>query len=91
MKAVGTSNWNTPNTDATNSSLFSALPGGYRSAFGGGDIYIGNSAYWWHSTVYNPDFIYNSASGRCLFNTSGDISFLGSPMVSGNSVRCLKD
>ena len=91
MKEVGTSNWNTPNTDATNSSLFSALPGGYRSAFGGGDIYIGNSAYWWHSTVYNPDFIYNSASGRCLFNTSGDIAFLGSPMVSGNSVRCLKD
>ena len=30
MKEVGTSNWNSPNTEATNTSLFSVLPGGSR-------------------------------------------------------------
>ena len=30
MKEVGTTSWNSPNTDATNTSLFSALPGGGR-------------------------------------------------------------
>jgi hypothetical protein len=30
MKQVGTTHWFGPNTDATNSSGFTALPGGYR-------------------------------------------------------------
>jgi len=35
MKSIGSINWNSPNEDATNSSGFSGLPGGYREFFGG--------------------------------------------------------
>ena len=38
MKEVGTTSWNIPNTDATNTSLFSALPGGSRGSFGNQSI-----------------------------------------------------
>jgi len=34
MKATGTAHWNSPNTDATNSSGFTGLPGGYRYYYG---------------------------------------------------------
>jgi len=31
LRAQGTANWKIPNTDATNETGFTALPGGYRS------------------------------------------------------------
>ena len=34
MKEVGITSWNSPNTDATNTSLFTGLPGGYRISDG---------------------------------------------------------
>jgi hypothetical protein len=37
MKEVGTTSWYSPNTDATNLSLFTALPGGSRSYNGNYD------------------------------------------------------
>ena len=49
MKESGTSHWISPNTDATNSSGFTGLPGGYRNnngTFGG----IGAYGYWWSSS-----------------------------------------
>ncbi len=48
MKEVGTTNWNSPNVDATNTSLFTGLPGGNRES---GDYYgIGSGGCWWSST-----------------------------------------
>ncbi|HEX7410995.1 MAG TPA: FISUMP domain-containing protein [Bacteroidales bacterium] len=52
MKETGTAHWLSPNTGATNSSGFTALPGGYR--FGNGNFYdLTNYAYFWSSTEYS--------------------------------------
>jgi uncharacterized protein (TIGR02145 family) len=52
MKSVGTSFWNSSNTEATNSSGFSVLPGGYRNS--DGSFYsIRNSAFFWSATEYD--------------------------------------
>ncbi len=49
MKETGLAHWQSPNAGATNSSGFSALPGG---SYGGGSFYrLGSNGYWWSSTV----------------------------------------
>ena len=42
IKEIGTTHWKTPNMGATNTSGFTALPGGYRDDFDGGFYVIGN-------------------------------------------------
>jgi uncharacterized protein (TIGR02145 family) len=87
MKEVGTTNWNSPNTDATNTSLFTGLPGGNR-IINGYYYLIGNNGYWWSSTEYNTlsawnrdlDYDYGNAARRNYDNKT-----------NGLSVRCLKD
>ncbi len=86
MKEVGTTSWNSPNTDATNTSLFTGLPGGVR-IFDGGYIAIGNNGYWWSSTEYDT---YN-AWVRFLDYSNGDAGRDYNNKSSGYSVRCLKD
>ena len=60
MKEVGTLNWLSPNTEATNESGFSGLPGGARwhnnGAFDGG---VGYGGVWWSSTnvPFDPNFL----------------------------------
>ena len=49
MKETGAVHWLSPNTGATNSSGFTALPGGYRSG-NGGFYYLTDGAYFWSST-----------------------------------------
>jgi uncharacterized protein (TIGR02145 family) len=49
MKETGLCHWVTPNIDATNTSLFTALPGGARSNAGNYGS-IGAEGYWWSST-----------------------------------------
>jgi uncharacterized protein (TIGR02145 family) len=80
--------WELPNSGATNSSGFTALPGGFRNT--NGDFYnVSTWGYWWSSPPPNswPDAwyrrlnIYNSEIQR---PTSLNQSF-------GFSVRCLKD
>ena len=86
MKEVGTTSWNSPNTDATNTSLFTGLPGGFRylaGSFNG----IGDYGYWWSSTEENP----NGAWGRSLNNGNGNASRYYSNKRDGLSVRCLRD
>ena len=85
MKEVGTTSWNSPNTDATNTSLFSALPGGLRSDgdYGG----IGSDGFWWSSSVDNGGI----AITRRLNDGSGNaMSYYGFKFY-GLSVRCLRD
>ena len=84
MKEVGTASWNSPNTDATNTSLFSALPGGYR--FGSGSYYnVGFNGYWWSSTEYNT----GDAWLRGLSTSNADS--YSDDKKNGASVRCLRD
>ena len=86
LKEVGTTSWNSPNTDATNTSLFSALPGGSRSSNG---YYsnIGNSGYWWSSTEYYTF----DAWYRYLYSFDGYAYSGSSNKKLGLSVRCLRD
>ena len=87
MKEVGTTNWNSPNTDATNTSLFSLLPGGGRNFYG---YYgnIGSLGIWWSSTDYKTDNAWN----RFLHNYGGNVDRdYSSNKKDGLSVRCLRD
>lgn len=92
MKSIGTIEagtglWYSPNVDATNSTGFTGLPGGYRnnnSLF----YYIGYNGYFWSSTdnINNIDAYYR--------NLSYDNSYLYRTYLNkgyGFSVRCVKD
>ncbi len=85
-KLKSTKSWDSPNTGASNSSGFTALPGGFRDydgAFGN----IGLGGYWWSSTEYGT----SSAWGRSLVcNNSGE-GRGGNSKNNGFSVRCLRD
>jgi uncharacterized protein (TIGR02145 family) len=52
MKEAGTSHWASPNAGATNSSGFTALPGGSRY-YGGNFVNLTYNAYFWSSSQYD--------------------------------------
>jgi uncharacterized protein (TIGR02145 family) len=92
LKGTGTTYWYTPNTGATNSSGFTALPTGYFDD-GGGYYNRGISAYFWTATPYTTRYLdRKSAYYACLNNASAslivDLPALGS---FGYSVRCIND
>ena len=87
LKEAGTTHWISPNTGATNSSGFTALPAGYRDT--GGSFYNrGSYAYFWSSSASfssNAWFRYLYSSRSTVYrNNDGDKAF-------GFSVRCLRD
>jgi uncharacterized protein (TIGR02145 family) len=86
MKTTGTTRWNTPNTDATNESGFSGLPGGYRK-FYGNSYDIGVKGYWWCSTEYDS----NNAWSRFLYFGNGTDNRNDFDKRNGFSVRCIRD
>jgi uncharacterized protein (TIGR02145 family) len=79
--------WTSPNTGATNSSGFSALPGGYRLANGASFFNIGIYAAFWSSYESSS----SNAIGRGLGYNSSFIDRNTSSKNFGFSVRCLKD
>lgn len=86
LKEAYTSHWNYPNTDATNESSFSALPGGCRSETG--DYYNkGTHACFWSCTEYNRNNTWN----RFLSNDRSGVYRLYYDKNYGFSVRCVKD
>ncbi len=84
MKAVSGS-WIAPNTNATNSSGFSGLPGGGR--FNGGFFNVGTNAIWWSSTASTG----YSAWGLFLFNGNGELNAQEYGNNFGFSVRCVRN
>lgn len=86
MKKVGTDLWQSPNTDATNSSGFTGLPGGIRQV-DGSFANINQSGYWWTSTEQNASSAYNIAVGY----NYGFASVLYLSKTFGFSVRLIKD
>lgn len=86
LKEVGTSHWNSPNTAATNSSLFFALPGGLRNSIAEFDS-LGYTAWFWSSTAFSTD--------RAIYRLlNHDLSWiLNDHAEKGNgfSIRCVKD
>jgi uncharacterized protein (TIGR02145 family)/uncharacterized repeat protein (TIGR02543 family) len=87
LKAIGTTHWNSPNTGATNSSGFTALPGGFRDTNGSFQI-KGSHGLWWSSS----QTVSNDAWRRFLAYDNSQVfrSFLDNKSY-GFSVRCLKD
>jgi uncharacterized protein (TIGR02145 family) len=86
LKESGNVNWTTYNTDATNISLFRALPGGYRNSTGAFS-FLNNYGYWWSSTEGDASNAWaRSMSVQSTADTRS--SFL---KKNGASVRCMKD
>jgi uncharacterized protein (TIGR02145 family) len=86
MKETGTTHWNSPNTGATNTSGFTALPGGYRGSNGSFND-LGSLGYWWSSSEYSG----TSAWRRDLYYGSDQVSRRSYSKTYGFSVRCLKN
>ena len=87
MKSTGTQYWQSPNTDATNESGFSGLPGGLRSHIDGTFIQYGYIAFFWSAESGSA----TSTWDRRLFNDDGDVDRGFTDKRSGCSVRCLRD
>ena len=88
MKEVGTTNWNNPNTDATNTSLFTALPGGLLTKYGS-SVYLGLLGCWWSTTESQQND--RVAGSRFIGNDYGRVGIFIDPKEDGLSIRCLKD
>ncbi|NNV57272.1 fibrobacter succinogenes major paralogous domain-containing protein [Limnovirga soli] len=86
MKETGTVHWQSPNADATNSSGFTALPGGTRYYLGE-FVDVGGYGYWWSATEWYT----NAAYYRYLTYFYGTISGTTDYKNNGFSVRCVKD
>ncbi len=87
MKETGTAHWYSPNTDATNESGFTGLPGGVRNYYSGTFSGPGPSGYWWSST---QDFSTYYAWFRALNSTNGNVDRVSYFKELGLSVRCVK-
>lgn len=77
---------NTPVWDGTNTSSFSALPGGTRNSspnFNG----LGAFTFYWSATEFNA----SDGWHRRLFTINGDVARANSTKISGMSVRCLQN
>jgi uncharacterized protein (TIGR02145 family) len=86
MKTTGTQYWLSPNTDATNESGFSGLPGGYRSSSGDFSV-VGLYGYWWSSSEGDASYAWT----RDLDYSNGDAIQGSGNERYGFSVRCLRD
>jgi uncharacterized protein (TIGR02145 family) len=92
MKQTGTALWSSPNTGATNSSGFSAIPGGNR--FNGGFLTLGASSWFWSSEDrlnYGSEYGFNNAWYRRLYYGYDRVDRGNIIKWSGFSVRCVKN
>ncbi|NHM08203.1 hypothetical protein G4D82_13310 [Flavobacterium sp. CYK-4] len=85
LKEMGTMHWEMPNTDASNITGFTGLPGGYRYGFGD-FVNLGREGIWWSSTE-----LVSVVWVKKLFYGDGDLNTLTEDKSYGFSVRCLRD
>jgi uncharacterized protein (TIGR02145 family) len=84
---AGTGLWHAPNSHATNSSGFTALPGGFR---GGGNFKgIGYIGEWWTASEYESNTIYAWSIGLIHNSQESNPSF--SDKLLGLGIRCVRD
>ena len=88
FKEAGTSHWNSPNTGATNSFGFTALPAGSRSSTDGAFSGIGTITSWWTNVIAAVGL----ARIRSVFSSNTNILGPNSYIYynTGLSVRCVK-
>ena len=91
LKEAGTTHWAPPNTGATNSSGFTALPGGWycHAPFycGGSFLDLTYSVFYWTSTQNST----GDAWTRWMDNESGQIDRYPAIKPTGWSTRCVKN
>jgi len=87
MKEVGLAHWASPNTGATNSSGFTALPGGYRHS-SGNFYYLTSYAHFWSSTEYSSEGAWRRYLYYNSVNVSRDSSYY---KIFGFSARCVQN
>lgn len=88
MKETGTMLWQNPNGSATNSSGFTAIPGGSRAGSADGQfINIGYVGNWWSSSIDGPFGLWV----RNLTSSNGAVYRYSYGRNHGLSVRCIKD
>ncbi len=89
LKEVGFDHWNTPNTGASNTYNFTALPGGFKTSIITKITFLGlgQSGYYWSSTEYNAG---NAYYRRMNYNSSA-VEHSNLYKWMGMSVRCIKD
>ncbi|MBI2966624.1 MAG: SBBP repeat-containing protein, partial [Bacteroidetes bacterium] len=85
LKQTGTTNWTTPNTGATNTSGFTALPGG--NSWAGSFSSAGLYGYWWSSTEYSGTYAWY----RMLSYNNAQVYRISNPKAYGFSCLCVKD
>jgi uncharacterized protein (TIGR02145 family) len=86
LKEAGTASWNSPNSGATNSSGFTALPGGYRYS-NGAFIDMGDYGFWWSATAYSN----RRAWRRFLYYSRPEVYRNQNDKRIGISVRLVRD
>jgi len=85
LKESGTSHWANGN-NGTNSSNFTALPGGYRDT--DNTFYnISTFGYWWTATAYSSSYAWN----RNPYYSFATVFRYGYHKAYGFGVRCVKD
>jgi uncharacterized protein (TIGR02145 family) len=85
MKSIS-SLWNSPNTEADDSSGFTALPGGYRNSDGSFGL-IRDYAVFWSAT----EIAISNAWFRYLYSSISNVNRFSYYKSVGASVRCLRD
>ncbi|OQX82229.1 MAG: hypothetical protein B6D64_00920 [Bacteroidetes bacterium 4484_276] len=89
MKETGIYHWNPPNTGATDTGGFTALPGGVRGLNNGNFTEIGTRAWFWSSSKHaSNNYI---AQARNLYYATTVATNHGSNKGYGYSVRCVKN
>lgn len=87
LKESGTIHWNAPNTGATNSSGFSALPGGYRFNLLGSFDNLGYFGFWWSATEHDETTVWS----RHLDYDNAETNRYFENKMTGCSIRCIRD
>ncbi|OFY40990.1 MAG: hypothetical protein A2X18_02800 [Bacteroidetes bacterium GWF2_40_14] len=86
LKEIGTTHWLSPNTGATNTSGFTALPDGFRY-YEGSFNYFELYGNWWCSTEASS----GSAFRRDIYYDRSNVGRTYDRKSDGYSVRCIKD
>ena len=86
LKEIGTTHWNSPNTDATDDYSFTALPGGYRESIFGDFIEKSNIGMFW----VNETDPFNDVAISMHYD-SIDIKYWILEYNNGVAIRCLMD
>ncbi len=86
LKEIGTTHWYSPNTDATNSFGFTAIPGGTHltSGYFGG---LGLAGYWWSFSEIDSDYAFTCGLS---YNNSLLTKYVADKR-QGFSARCLSN